>query len=226
MQTRLFSMPRLFSIFSVVVIAALALCSTAFAGSRAETATYVDGNVTGFSPNTGGTLMISDDKSMFFRTGLATVPVTYSSISHAELGAVRETSHDVPFYKVWELNKRFAGKTETQLLIVNFKDEQGEEKTMTLELARAAAPGILSAIQSRTAEGVVTGKTLIARSKSDSSSKTEPKKDPGNFAAGKADTPKDPWWGDDYWKTTRNADRWNSNTSTTKPAGSTNNDQR
>ncbi len=214
MHTRLFSIPRLFSIFSVVVIAALALCSTAFAGTRAETTTYVDGNVTGVSPNTGGTLTLSDDKEMSFRTGLATIPVAYASISHAELGAVRQTSHDVPFYKVWELNKRFAAKTETQLLIVNFKDEQGEEKTMTLELAKAAAPGILSAIKSRTGDGVVTGKTLVARSKSD---KTDPKKDTGSVGAAKAES----WWGDDFWKTTRNADKWNP-----KPAGSTNNDQR
>ncbi len=47
--------------------------------------------------------------------------------------------------------KRFGGKTETQLLIVNFKNEAGEEKNMTLELAKGSANGVLSAIHSRTA---------------------------------------------------------------------------
>ena len=103
----------------------------AFADSSPQTATYIDGNVAGVAPKTGGTLLFAGDQTMNFRTGLATVPVPYANISHAELGAVVETSKSHPFYKVWEIRKH---KPQNQYLIVNFANEEGEQKTMTLEL--------------------------------------------------------------------------------------------
>jgi hypothetical protein len=232
MQTRRLSILRLFSAIAIVATAALTVASSAaFAASRAETTTYVDGNLTGVSPNTGGTLLFSDDKAMYFRTGLATVTVPYTSISHAELGATKETSHDVPLYKVWALRKRFSGKTETQLLIVNFKNDSGEDKSMTLELAKTSAPGVLSLIQSRTATDAAPGKTLVASAApatpspepekvaqneppSNDDAKLAAKKDAGTPTAAKADKPATAWWGDDFWKTKRNADKWNAKTPT------------
>src|SRR6516162_838763 len=111
-------MTRIFNFAAISVLA----CASAFAASRSETTTYVDGNLTGVSANTGGTLVISDDKAMLFRTGLATIAVPYSGISKAELGATRTTSHGAAFYKVW---KRHSAKTETQFLTVDFKNEDG-----------------------------------------------------------------------------------------------------
>ncbi len=182
------------------------LTTAAFAASRSETTTYVDGNLKGVSPNTGGTLVLSEEKTMYFRTGLENVEVPYSGISKVELGAVKETSHDVPFYKVWALHKRFNGsnKTETQLLIVNFKNEDGEEKAMTLELAKPAMDGVLRSIEKGTGKSWVSAepKTQTASAKKKSAAEAKNSTD---------------WWGDDYWKTTRNADKWN------KPAGSNNN---
>ncbi|MGA3206106.1 MAG: hypothetical protein ABSF12_26730, partial [Bryobacteraceae bacterium] len=124
-------------------------CATASAASRAETTTYVDGNLTGVSPNTGGTLLFSDDKTLVFRTGLTTISVPYTAVTRSELGATRETSHGG---KIWSRRK----KTETQFLTVEFKSEEGEAKTMTLELAQASAPSVLAAIQEHT------GKTEVA----------------------------------------------------------------
>jgi hypothetical protein len=244
MQMRKLSIPRL---FSTLAIAALTVASsTAFAAERAETTTYVDGNLNGVSPNTGGTLMFSDDNAMYFRTGLSTVSVPYASISHAELGATKETSHDVPLYKVWQLHKLFGGKTQTQLLIVNFKNDAGEEKSMTLELAKTSAPGVLSLIQSRSAVDAAPGKTLVAsaspspepaklaaieppappaeptaepKKESKKEAKAEAKKD--NTFASKPDNPGASWWGDDFWKTKRNVDKWN-----TKTPATPGNDQR
>lgn len=95
---------RILSLASLVILAG----SAAFAGSRPETATYIDGNLPGVSPNTGGTLMFSDDKAMYLHTGIDTIAIPYAGISNAELGAVKETSHDVPLYKVWALHKRFS----------------------------------------------------------------------------------------------------------------------
>ena len=186
--------------------------ATVFAASRAETTTYVDGNVAGIAPNTGGTLVFSDDKAMVFRTGLTTVSVPYASVSRSELGVTRETSHGAPLYKVWARRK----KTETQYLTVDFKNEEGEAKTMTLELAQASAPSVLAAIQDHT------GKTVVASAGPGKSAST-----PATVASGKpiidrhdkgavASPPTkggSDWWGDDIWKTKRNADMW------TKPTG-------
>jgi len=212
MQTRL---------FSTFAIAALALsASAAFAATRAETTTYVDGNLTGVSPNTGGTLMLSDDKAMYFRTGLSTVSVSYANVTHSELGAVKETSHGVPIYKVWARHS----KTETQLLIVNFKNDEGEAKSMTLEIAKSSAPGVLASIQSHipsepaadktpekttvaSAEPVATPAAKPAKTVKDEPAKNDSKK-ADNMATGRPARPTDPWWGDDYWKTSRNADKW------------------
>jgi hypothetical protein len=172
------------------VLLAVLTSAAALAASRAETTTYVDGNLAGVSPNTGGTLLFNDEKSMSFRTGLTSVAVPYSGISNVELGAVKETSHNVPVYKVWALHKRLTGgnKTQTQLLIVNFKNDEGEDRTMTLELAESAMNGVVSTIESHT------GKTYIAKKKDTPAAEAKNSND---------------WWGDDYWRTKRNADKWN-----------------
>ena len=206
--------------------------ATAFAGSRAETTTYVDGNLSGISPNTGGTLVFSDDKTMAFRTGLQTVTIPFVSVTKSELGATRETSHGGPFYKVWAHRK----KTETQFLTVEFKSEEGEAKTMTLELAQASAPEILAAIHERTGSAPAE-KAQVAEAASAPSSPALAAPAPKAAPAAKAPAPavasskpiNDPndrgakaspatkagsdWWGDDVWKTNRNAATW------TKPAG-------
>ena len=108
------------------------LAAAIYGAPQAETTTYVDGNLTGVTPNSGATLTFSGEKEIVLRTGLTNVTVPYENISHAELGAVKETSHG---------HKLFGhhAKTQTQLLIVNFKNGEGEEKTMTLELAQPVA---------------------------------------------------------------------------------------
>lgn len=189
-------------------------CMTAFAASQAETTTYVDGNLAGVSPNTGGTLLFSDDKSMVFRTGLATIAVPYASITKSELGATRTNSHDVAFYKVWARHK----KTETQFLTVQFRNDEGEAKTMTLELAQASAPTVLATIQERTpvqaASAEATGAPVIFRP-APALVSARPVINPKD--AGMIATPPTKagsvWWGDDVWKTRSNASMW------AKPAG-------
>ena len=49
------------------IISFVLVCGTVvFGASRAETTTYVEGNLAGVSPNTGGTLLFSDAKAMVF----------------------------------------------------------------------------------------------------------------------------------------------------------------
>jgi hypothetical protein len=214
---------------TISLLFVIASCGALFAGSHSETTTYVDGNLTGVSPNTGGTLTFDDDKAMYLRTGLENVAVPYAGVSHAELGAVKETSHDVPFYKFWAMHHH-AQKTETQLLIVNFKNDAGEDKTMTLELAQPAAASVLSDLETRT------GKTFSATAKpaqavATNTPATPAKKHDPMSADRSSLTQGENWWGDSWWKTPRNADKWNkpasggdstkpvSGSDQTKPAG-------
>ncbi len=217
----------------LVLIASAAL--TFAAGVTSETSTYIDGTLPGISPNTGGTLVLSDAKALSFRTGLTTVSINYAQVTHVELGATKETSHDVPVYKVWALHKRLGGKTQTQLLVVNFKDETGSDKSMTLEVAKSSANSVLSTIKSRTTEQPVAEKTVVASADQAPASQAseapkvatnEPVKSKKELkeeakleakaakheakeekTAAKSEKPGE-WWGDGYWKTTRNADKW------------------
>ena len=194
----------------------LALASVAFASAPPQTTTYVDGNVTGLSPNSGGTLTFENEKAMVLRTGLTSVSVAYDAISHAELGAVKENSHDKPLYKFWSRKH----KTETQLLIVNFKDEQGTDRTMTLELAQTAAQTLLNDLESRTGKQFVASENPTQADKpapAEKQAATPKKSDPMASAPGVGKAG-DQWWGDQWWKTQRNSDKWS------KPSGS-NNDQ-
>ena len=228
-------------ILSTLAIGALMLAAAqAGTPARAEPPPMSTAISPAFSPNTGGTLMLSDEKAMYFRTGLANVPVPYANITHVELGATKETSHDVPAYKVW---KHFEKKTQTQLLIVNFKSDEGEEKNMTLELAKPAAAGVMSAIQSHAPQGAET--TAVAKTeptpsekpaKNDSKvakadkkdvkkdSKPEEKEADKTFAS-RAEKPGATWWGDDYWKTSRNADKWGPVKPATPPTPPATNEQ-
>jgi hypothetical protein len=191
---------------------ALFAAGLALADSSPQTATYVDGNVAGVAPKTGGTLLFAGDETMNFRTGLTNVAVPYANISHAELGAVVQTSHNEPFYKVWALHKRFAAKPQSQYLIVNFANEEGEAKTMTLELSEAAAPDVLSLIQTHNALAVAPGQTSGNQVAAASNSKKSLK--PSAMRAGPQSSE---WWGDDYWKTSRNSDKWGKTSAATPP---------
>jgi hypothetical protein len=168
-----------FAAFGVLAYG-LFVSGSAFGAPRPETSTYIDGNVSTLKPNTGGTLVFTDEKSMTFRTGLAEVAVPYSSITKAQLGALKVLAH--------------LHRTETQLLIVEFKNGLGESQTMTLSLAKPAAGNVLSTIEVHTAkpaEAKAAEKSIVA------SATADPKSDS-----------KDAWWGDSFWKTNRNQDTW------------------
>jgi hypothetical protein len=92
------------------------------------------------------------------------------------------------------LHKRFTDKTKTQYLTVGFKTVEGADQSMTLELAQSSAPDVVATLQSHTAPGVTAvrtgGKAASAKS------------------ATAANSSNSEWWGDEYWKTARNADKW------------------
>ena len=164
---------------------------TATTAPRPENSTYVDGNVSSLKPNTGGTLVFSDEKSMTFKTGTSDVAVPYSTISRAELGATQEHSHDVPLPGPLRALKLPLGhKTETQLLTLEFKNGLGQAQTMTLSLAKPAAGNVLTTIEGHTGK-------LPEKSDAKAVAKADSK-----------DGSKDGWWGDSFWKTNRNQAEW------------------
>lgn len=158
----------------------------ASAATRNESVTYVEGNLSNVVANSGGWLVLGGDTALELKTGLATVAIPYAAVAKATLGEIRKHPTDTPMYKVWSLHKRFS-KNETQLLKVEFKDEQGEQKNATLELAKDTAENVVDTIARRNPQARI-GEPELA------DAAQEPvKKD---------------WWGDDYWKTTRNAGKW------------------
>src|SRR5579862_3351587 len=68
-----FDMTRFTSFLTLAAFAAV----LSFGAPRPEATTYVDGNLPNLTPNTGGTLLFSDDKAMYLRTGSETTPVAY-----------------------------------------------------------------------------------------------------------------------------------------------------
>jgi hypothetical protein len=99
--------------------------------------------------------------------------VPYNLILKAELGAVTvRTPEPEKLYKVWALPKRLM-KSETQQMTVAYKSGDGQDQSMTIELSKQGASGLLAQIERRN------GKVADSA-----------------------------WWGDGYWKTTRNKDSW------------------
>ena len=148
-----------------------------------ELVTSLEGNIVGVVPNTGGLLRFPNDQQMELRTGLATVAVPYANVAKAKLGASREQSDNSPLYKVWTLHKRIL-KPQVQKLTVDFKNADGEQKSMTVEMEKSAAMHLVNTIHR-------------ANGDADTGIKVE------QAAAGP-----DAWWGDSMWKTTRNKESW------------------
>lgn len=151
------------------------------AAANVHTTTYVVGNLDNVSAGAIGTVNLSDDKAIVFRTRETAVEVAYPNINKAQLGARVTHTPDVPLYKVWQLHKRLlAPRDSTQYLTVDFKNANGEDRTMTLELDTSVASDMMAVIEIHQ----------------------------GNRPAAVYDAHPDQWWGDGTWKTNRNAPKW------------------
>src|SRR5579863_4935309 len=76
---------RLLTLLSLPVVT----CGLALAAQGPEGFTYVDGNVTELTANTGGTVSFASDKAVELKTGSNKVEIPYASISKAELGITK-----------------------------------------------------------------------------------------------------------------------------------------
>ena len=111
----------------------------------ARTVTYVAGNLTGLTPSSGATLQVAS-KSLSLRTGSNSVEIPFSSISKAELNGSISKPNNEPLYKVWALHKRLSGVNEMQQVMLDYKESNGEARSLTLEMQRATATDVMAAI--------------------------------------------------------------------------------
>jgi hypothetical protein len=129
----------------------LLIGGAALAGANAGggPAVYVIGNLDGISPGSEGILVLDEGRAIF-RSGKTGVAIRYQDIRNAELGTKLNPPADVPLYKIWQLYKRFAGRTVHQMLMLEFVNKDGNGQSMTLELEEAAAVDTLAALEFRT----------------------------------------------------------------------------
>jgi len=122
------------------------------AAADSATVTYIDGNVAELAPSSGATLYMNNPQSMELKTPLHTVQIPYAQISRAELSSVMvHTSEPEPVYKVWALPKRLL-KSETRQMTLAFKAGDGQDQTMTIEMSKASADGVLATIERHSAK--------------------------------------------------------------------------
>jgi len=174
--------------FAFIVAAAVAPLSAglfsdsepkASKGTSGERASYIEGTQKGIAPHTAGTLSMQDNKVMAFQYGKGSLSIPYANITNTEIGPGRGKDAG-PAYKVWNVHKRFADKT--RYLTIHYT-ENGLKNKLVFEVADRAATLTVSQIE------IAQGKRV------------------GSVAA--ASTNEELWWGDKYWKTSRNNEKWN-----------------
>jgi hypothetical protein len=122
------------------------------AAADSATVTYIDGNVANLTPNSGATLYMTNPQTMELKTPLHKVQIPYAQISKAEVGSVMvHTADPEPLYKVWALPKRLM-KSETQQMTLAFKDANGQDQKMTIEMSKVSADSVLATIELHSAK--------------------------------------------------------------------------
>ena len=209
---------------SSLIAAAVLACGLAFAG-HTENVVYTDGNLTGINPHTIAVLDLSQDTAMKLRVGRTDVSVPYASITGTNAPAPDSSAAK---------SGKSSGKP-AQALTIQFNSAQGEPRTMTLELSKPAVSHVLATIHKHApanttvaaAQTTPAGQSAAPQDQADKSKAKAAKKDKNNkdkqeVAANKTapkktwschpdlpvDCAKDDWWGDNTWKTNRNAAKW------------------
>ena len=127
------------------------------AAADSATVTYIDGNVAELTPNSGATLYMTNPQTLELKTPLHKIQIPYAQISKAEVGSVMvHTADPEPLYKVWALPKRLM-KSETQQMTLAFKDANGQDQKMTIEMSKTSADSVLATIERHSPKVANTG---------------------------------------------------------------------
>jgi hypothetical protein len=149
-----------------------------FAHAAANDAEYL-GGTTAIPGNTIGTLDLSDSQELRFRYGKSIYRLPYSQIDAFDFSA--GPRHRV-FHKVTVSGKLWPRKHN--ILNLDVRDEKGEISSISF-----ARPG--KAVASA-ADAVLDARTASLNASLNAANGNQP----------------DSWWGDKYWRTTRNNPNW------------------
>ncbi len=152
-------------------------------GTTSEKVAYIEGTHKGLAPHTAGVLLFNDAKVMAFQHPKGTLTIPYSAISGAELGPLRGRDAG-PAYRVWSAYRRLGEKS--RYVTIHYT-EKGATNRLVFELTDKAATLAVSQIE--IAQGKRQGSVISTAANEEL------------------------WWGDKYWRTNRNSEKWN------KPSG-------
>jgi hypothetical protein len=217
--------------FSLIVGTVLA-CGLAFA-NRTEKVVYTDGNLTGIAGRAIAVLEVAPDKGMTLRVGRNDVSVPYTSIVKTD--AVEDTTtvpapgkkaakpHQLvtvefnsvqgePRTMTLDMSKDSAARVLAAIHKHPPSDNKVDTKLASVQTPASdtatATPADTKAKSDKQAKAdqKAAKKEKADKDKADKLAKKNKKKEE---EVAKSDKPKkDDWWGDSYWRTTRNNGKW------------------
>lgn len=153
-----------------------------WASSPSKEAEYLGGSVKSIPVKTVGSLDLDDREELQFKTAEATIRVPYTQIKTVNFSRAKSSTRKVGPVPLPKLQLPLIH--HAQLLDLSYRDEGGHICTMSFRL---------------------TGKAL-AEAESTLSERMDLNGKPAQTAGGQK-LP-EAWWGDKYWKTTRNKGTW------------------
>lgn len=123
--------------FSLITL--LLAAGTALAADNVKPVTYLEGNLEGFATNASAKLEFRDSRAMALHAKGSDAVIPYAAVSKTSERIVPVVTEKDPLYKVWSLHKRLLIPTPLHAVTVVYKDKAGVEKSVTLEMEKAAA---------------------------------------------------------------------------------------
>jgi hypothetical protein len=123
--------------FSLVTL--IFATGVALAADNTKPITYLEGNLEGFHTNDSGSLEFRDSKVMVLHAKETEAVIPYGSVTTTSRKVIPVVTEKDPLYQVWNLHKRLLIPTPLHSVSVVYKDKAGAEKSVTLEMEKAAA---------------------------------------------------------------------------------------
>lgn len=134
--------------FSLITL--LLAAGTGLAADNVKPVTYLEGNLEGFATNASASLEFRDSKTMALHVKGSDAVIPYAAVSKTSERLVPVVTEKDPLYKVWSLHKRLLIPTPLHAVTVVYKDKAGAEKSVTLEMEKAAAARVQAQVKQAT----------------------------------------------------------------------------